>query len=310
MNYIKKIYHHLFDSEELKGIAQAVLACFWGAVMAVVIRYLTVDIQPLFLVFLRNVCAVLVMLPWAFTYFKHHSFHFKRMDLIVGRAVSGVIGMALFFYALYYLPAAQVTALSFTAPLITTLLAIIILKEKVSKHFWLALLWGFIGVLVIIRPDAKEFQAGTLFIMVATIFWAISNILVKKLTVVYPAKIMVFMMMCLMMFFSIPGALIYWQEIKLHQVGWIFLLGFATIQSQLAISRSYTHTDIRTVMPFDFLRLIFVSIFAYMIFGEVPDISTYLGACMIVISSLYVVYKVSKRGSVIQNRKNRFMNRI
>ncbi len=307
---LNRLYHRLFVSDEAKGIIQTIVACFWFALMAILIRYLSESLPPLLLVFLRNCAAVIVLMPWAYRHKQLWQAKIRRPDLILSRALTGVMGMMLFFYALALMPTAQVTALSFTVPLTSTLLAVFFLKEKVSIHFWLALLVGFCGVLLIVKPSAEGFDYNSLFVLSATTFWAFSNVLVKKLTTEYKPIHIVFMMMCFMTVLSLPAALWVWQGISVMQLVLIFVLGFSTVQGQIAITKAYSYTDIKIVMPFDFFRLLFVSIMAYFFFGETLKLSTLSGAILIVLSSLYVAYKVSGKGSIIRNIRNKMINRI
>ena len=308
--YLSALYHKIFYSEDLKGIALIIMSCLWLAVMAILIRYLSTDFSAFQLVFLRNLFSVFLLLPWAYKYIKKTGIKLERLDLLIGRAFSGLAGMVLLFLALYKLPTAQVTALSFTAPLITTLRAAIILKEKVSHHFWLSLVVGFIGVLIILRPGTDMFQVTGLLVLSATFFWSISNIYVKKLSVIYNPNVLVLIIMSMLSVISIPAAIWQWQPINYEKIAWVFLLAWVTTQAQVCISKAYKHADIKTLMPFDFMRLIFVSIFAYIIFGEVLDLHTLAGAVIITVSGIYVVFKVTKKGSVLEKSRGKLVSRL
>ncbi len=289
-----RYYHKWFHSNELKGIGHAVLGCFWFAVMAMVIRHISSSVDIYMMVFVRNCCSIIVLLPWlSFDELRKHPF--KRQDLLWARAVTGVIGMTLYFIALKGLPVTQVTAISFTMPLITTLMAAIFLKEKVSWHFIAALIWGFLGVLVIVHFGVGQFNMAMLAIIVGTFFWSASNIFVKKLVSVYSPLMSVFTMMLYMAVVSFFVAIFHLQAITLIQFLWLIVLGAVTVLGQLALTNAYHYTDVKVVMPFDFLRLLFVSALAFIFLQEKLEVHTLIGAVMIMGSSLYTAFKVSKK---------------
>jgi drug/metabolite transporter (DMT)-like permease len=289
-----RMYHKIFHSNDLKGIGHAVLGCFWFAVMALIIRHLSLTVDIYMMVFVRNCCSVLILLPWL-PWDEVRKHPFKRQDLLWARAVTGVVGMTLYFVALKGLPVTQVTAVSFTMPLITTLMAAIFLKEKVSWHFILALLWGFLGVLVIVHFGVGRFSMPMLAIIVGTFFWSASNIFVKKLVTVYSPLMSVFTMMACMAVVSFFLVIFHWQALNLVQFLWLIALGAVTVLGQLALTNAYHYTDVKVVMPFDFLRLLFVSALAFIFLQEKLEIHTLIGAVMIMGSSLYTAFRVSKK---------------
>ncbi len=288
---IKRIKGH-FNSYtiQVQGILHMVIACFWFAVMATMIRHISVNMHSFEMVFFRNLFSVMWAIPWAYK-IGLRNIKTKRWKLYGYRTISGVIGMSLLFYSLSVIPLTDAIALTFVVPIFTTLLAIIFLKEKVDIHRWAAILIGFIGVLFILRPSGESFQAASLLVIVTTLCWSSSNIMVKKLTATDDPKTIVFLAMALMTPISFPMALPYWQTPTVDQILWLVVLGWTSNQAQLSMAHAYSKADINIVLPFDFSRLIFISIFAFVFFGEVIDKWTALGAVIIFSSSVYVARK-------------------
>lgn len=273
-------------------------ACFWFSLMATLIRYISKDVPPFEMVFFRNLFSVFLLLPWAIKN-KIGMLHTKRWNLYGLRAISGVTGMCMLFYSLTIVPLTEAISLTFTVPLFTTIMAVILLKEKVNLQRWAAIAIGFLGVLVILRPGSDTFQYGSLLVVATTFFWSISNILVKKLTKTDNFKVIVFYMVMIMTPISLPIALTNWQTPDLRQLLLMLLLAFITNQAQFAMTKSYSKADMNVVLPFDFSRLIFITIFAYIFFGEVIDIYSAIGAVIIFSSSLYVAKKEASKNRQI-----------
>lgn len=280
-------------SNEMQGILLMLKACFWFAIMASIIRHVSQTMPPFEMVFFRNVFSVVCILPWAWK-FGFKNIRTKRIKLYLMRTISGVAGMTMLFYSISIIPLTQTIALTFTVPIFTTILAIFFLNERVGWHRWAAIIVGFIGVLIIVRPGAEAFHYGSLLVIATTCCWSVSNILVKKLTDTDDSKTIVFLMMLFMTPFSLPLALTVWQAPTLIEICWLFALGWISNQAQFAMTSAYSKTDINVVLPFDFSRLVFISIIAYIFFGEIIDIYTAIGAFIIFASSVYVA-RVERR---------------
>ena len=144
---------------------------------------------------------------------------------------------------------------------------------------------------MILRPGHDSFQYASLLVIATTICWSFSNIFVKKLTKTDDTKVIVFIMMVLMTPLSLPLALMVWQTPTYEQLAWLLLLGWISNQAQFSMTHAYSKADMSVVLPFDFSRLLFISILAYIFFGEVIDLWTIIGASIILASSVYVARK-------------------
>ncbi len=168
-------------------------SCVLSSVMAAITKHVSINMPPLEMVFFRNLFAVTCLLPWAMTRGIPH-IKAANFRLYFSRSLSSLFAMSMFFYAISIIPLTAAIALTFTVPLITTLLAAIFLNEKVGLHRWCALLIGFTGVVIILRPGQNSFQYASLMVLASTVAWSISNILIKKLTHTNHPRAMVFIM--------------------------------------------------------------------------------------------------------------------
>lgn len=280
-------------TQETQGIFYMLCACFWFSVMVVLVRVISEEVSAFVMVFFRNLSSFICMLPWMMR-FGVKNIRTKKPQLYFMRAISAIIGMSTLFYGLPLMRMTDAIALTFTTPLITTCLAMVFLGEKIGYHRILGLCVGFLGVLIITRPGGEAFQAASLFILTTATCWASSNILVKKLTATDNHRVIVCLMMLIMVPLSLPMAIVFWQPITFEQFMWMFLLGFVANQAQFSMTYAYSKTDISIVQPFDFSRLVFISVFAYIFFGEILSIWTLLGAVIIFSSALYVFSRERK----------------
>lgn len=278
---------------EMQGIIYMISGAFWFTSMTAIVRHLSAEMHPFQVVFFRNAFALMFLLPWLCKV-GVKSLNTTRMGLYLWRGCNGFVAMLLWFSALAAIPLPAAISLSFTAPLFTVLAAMFFLKEKVGVHRLVALAIGFLGTLIILRPGGAGFQASFMLALAASSLWAISNIIIKRLTATESPQSIVFYMTLVMTPLSLPFALYYWQPITLTQYGWLLLLGFVSNLAQISISHAYGKADISILQPFDFLRLIFASIIAYFAWGEVIDRWTLLGAVVIMTSTLYITHREAR----------------
>lgn len=270
------------------------ISCFFFAVMAVTVRHISEGVDPFALVFYRNLFALLIMLPILIRA-GHASISTKRFKTHFWRSFSGVIGMLLFMIALAKLPTTRAIALSFTAPLFMTIAAMIFLKEQVGMHRWGALIVGFIGVLIILRPGLGVFEFTSLIMIAATCAWAVSGILVKKLSATERPEAMLIYLALLSIPLSFPMLMIHPQIPNLQEALWLLFLAVISSMAQYSMFKAYGKTEVTVILPFDFSRLVFVTIFSYFLFGEMLDMWTGVGAMVIILSTVYISRRETKR---------------
>lgn len=255
------------------------------SLMGVFIRLASADLHTTVIVFLRNIVTVFALLPFAI----RNDFALLRTKRLKGhfwRGTIGVLGMQGWFYCVATLPLNQATALSFTAPIFSTLFAVLLLKEKADARHWLAMLVGFVGVLIILRPAGGDFSLQSLFVLFTTSIWAITGMFIKSLTGSESPLRIVFFMVFFMSLWSLPPALYHWQMPDAH--GWFFIaiIALTSFSMQWCLAKAYSLSDVVKLTPFDFSRLVFTACFAYIAFGETTDWYTWLGAAVIVGSVL------------------------
>lgn len=276
----------------LRGVLFMVASTASFSLMNVFIRMGAEDVPVTMQVFLRNFLTVLVLLPLAF----RNDFALlrtQRMKSHFWRATVGVIGMQVWFYCVSILPLNQATALSFTAPIFTTLVAVVLLKEKADLWRWLGIGASFIGVMIILQPGGG-FTWQSLLVLLATSMWALASVLVKSLTSTETPLRIVFFMSMFMALWSLPPALYHWRWPAPE--AWVILLAMATTAffAQWLLAKAYKETEVVKLVPFDFGRLIFTALFAYIAFGETSHLHTWIGAAIILGCALIAIRRDAK----------------
>ncbi len=268
------------------GIFWTIVSCLCSGIMVNMVKKVSVDLGTIEIIFLRNVFAFVIFLPIVF-YLGFRKFRTNRIKLHFLRSSTGLISMMIFFHALSIMNVSVVTAISFTAPLFTAILAVYFFKDRMNVHQLFALFVGFIGVLIVIRPGTDTFNIHMLSMLVCTMFWALSGIIIKKLSETETPIQTTFFMTFFMMIFSAPVAIIYWSQPSLEAYAWIFGIALVSNLLQYSLAKSLTSADFSVVLPFDFTRLIFSAGIAYIAFGEPMDINAAMGSVVILTSAFY-----------------------
>lgn len=258
--------------------------------MGVFIKLSSSQLHPLEVVFFRNFLALFFLTPWIF---KQRATVFKsnRKKLYTLRAVFNVVGMAAGFTALTLIPLAEATALSFTAPLFATLGAALILGEVVRQRRIIAIFFGFIGMLIILRPGIEAISPGALLAIANAITIAITVLIVKKLTITEKPITIVAYMALLQTPMALIPALFYWEWPSLITWTWLFCLAGAGTIGHLMYTKAIQLAEVSQLQPIDFVRLPIIALFGYIVFAEQPGIWVWIGGAVIFLSTAYVTHR-------------------
>lgn len=274
----------------LLGCGAMLASTVFFATMHAGVRHLSADIHPFEIAFFRNFFGLIFLAPLilkgggALLHTRHFNWHLLR-------AAINLVAMLLFFYALSITPLATVQALSFTAPLFTTILAVIFLREQVRFRRWAAVVIGFIGVLIILRPGVQSVDLGSLLVLASALVWATTMIIIKRLSNTdSPLTITAFVTLFLTIFSLLP-ALWVWTWPSGSDWWWLVFAGAAGTLGQLCVAKAFAYTETTIVLPFDFAKIIWGSILGYVFFAEYVDAYTWIGATVIFSGATYVAFR-------------------
>jgi drug/metabolite transporter (DMT)-like permease len=278
----------------LRGITVMVISTVAFSSMHAAIVFVSKDLHPFQIAFFRNLFGLLIFIP----VIRQSGLVLWRTDRVgmhILRSVLNVMAMLAFFTALTLTPLPRVTALSFTAPLFMALLAVLFLGERMYAFRWYALLLGFAGTLIILRPGVIPLEIGSLLVIGSAFIWSVTMVVIKKLSQTETSLTITGHMVLWLSLFSFIPALYVWQMPSV--TGWLLLvfIGCCGTFAQLLLAEALKQADSTTVMPFDFLKLVWASLFGYFLFGQTSDAFVWIGAVLVFSAGMYVTWHERRR---------------
>lgn len=251
------------------------------------VRTLGSDMDPIQAAFIRYVIGVVLLLPLILR-LKPSERYSRRLGLHALRGVVHGLAVILWFYAMARIPIADVTALGFTAPIFTTIGAALFLGERIRGHRVAAVVAGFLGVLVILRPGIDEVSLGALAQLCAAPCFAASYLIAKRLTDTESSTTVVCYLSVVVTLMLLPWALLVWRTPTWTELAWLSATaGFATL-GHYTMTRAFHAAEITAVQPVMFLQLVWATLLGLIAFGETPDAWTWLGGAIVVGSITYI----------------------
>ena len=274
-------------------------ATLLAAVMNSVARHVMETVEPVQLVFFRNLFAFFFIIPMLWRV-GLGPLKTERFGMHLGRAGLNVVNMMVWFTAISLAPLAEVTALGFSAPIFATILSVVFFREVVGLRRWSAIIVGFIGTMVILQPGFDTVTVGHGLTLTAAVMWAGVLLIIKSLSHTESSITIVAYMSILMTPMSLIPALFVWVWPTWTELAWLALIGVCGGAAQYLLAQAFHEADISVVMPFDFAKLVWIALIAYIAFAEVPTWTTWLGGAIIFASGVYIA-----RREAIKNRERR-----
>ena len=238
--------------------------------------------------FFRGFCGII---PLVFMVPKKRYFDFyktKRAFLHFKRCFAGLIAIVAIFIALRKLPLATVVSITFAAPIFTTIMSIFLLNEKVGLYRWLAVIVGFIGILIISEPGLNSLNLYYIYPIIFCLGLSYVAIAIKQLSSTEPVWLISFyfsLSIMFLSFFTVPQG---WVLPTTIDIILLSLLGILGGLANLWLTQSYKFSDVSLVTPLKYLALIFAIIFGYIIWEEIPTPKTLIGSALVIISSIII----------------------
>jgi len=270
-----------------------VISGFCATFMNVIVREAARELHPFEITFFRCLFGFVVLIPWIVR-IGPSALRTRKKLYYTLRGFVSLVSMLAWFYGITLVPLATATALNFTSPLFATLGAALVLHETVRMRRWSALVVGFIGVIVILRPGVEALDPYALLIVFSAMTGGMNVVTVKFLArTESPTAIVTYLMLFLTPLSLIP-ALFVWQWPSLVAIAWLVVLGGLGTLSHLSMIRGYGLVDASACAPFEFLRLPFAAFLGYALFSEVTDLWTWIGAVAIAVSAIYVARREAR----------------
>ena len=270
--------------------------------MAACIKYLGAAIPAGETMFVRGVISLVVLAVIAWRVAGLHILKTQNLRSHALRSLSGTASMFCWFTALPLIPLADFTAISFTAPMFLTVLAMLFLGERIHGYRWTALIVGLLGVLITIGPHVS-FGGNTMGIALslgAAMFSALAMLFLRGMSGSggEHAITITFYFSAFVMIVGGVTAIAGWPMPTLQQWLVIVLAGFFGVFGQLLMTFSYRYAEVSTIAPLDYTNLLLAVAFGYYFFAEVPHWSMWVGAPLVIAAGLIILWREYRRYAV------------
>lgn len=211
--------------------------------------------------------------------------------LVALRGILAGIGTIFGFYAFSTLPLADVYAIVFGVPIVVTILSIPVLKEQVGIHRWSAVLVGFAGILVMVRPGSTQLSLGHLAALAAMLNGAVITLILRKIAGTEHAPALVSSVVLGMFLVSLPGAILAFRTPDLAHLGLIAVAGLTMGIAQFIMLRAFRVAPAVSVAPMQYTMMVWALLYGVVIFGDSLRINLLVGAAIVMASSLYIMHR-------------------
>ncbi|HPA02470.1 MAG TPA: DMT family transporter [Chiayiivirga sp.] len=265
---------------------------FFGS-MAVVIRLASAELHPFEIAFFRNLFGFVFALPLLF---RHGPglLRTSHLSLYFVRCLIGIASMLCGFWAIVHLPLAEAISISYSTPLFVTIGAALVLGEVVRIRRWSAVVIGFLGVLLIVRPGAAGFSVHTLAALAAAVLSGCVAISIKFLSRTEKPDAIVLYTTLLWVPMSLAPALYVWTWPHGITWLWIVLAGLFGTAGHMFWTRALKLGDASMLTPISFVQVLIVGVYGWLLFDETVDGWTVAGASVILVANSYIAYRETR----------------
>lgn len=253
--------------------------------------------DPFQIVFLRNLIALPMVSAVVLYMIGMSGFVTSHLRIHALRGILMLAGGYTFFKGLEALALAEATALVFSAPIFITALSVPLLGEEVGWRRWIAVLVGFVGVLIIVQPGGSTFQLASLYVICTAVFYALFMISARLLGQRESMWTMMFFVMLFPMLYAVPFAVAVWIPVRASDLSLFVVLALFGALGITLIGQAFRFAPAAVVAPFDYTALIWASLFGWLIWRDTPEMWTLVGASVIVFSGIFIVVRESRQAT-------------
>jgi len=255
-------------------------------IMAIAVRELSDTMNTFEILTLRSIVGLAITFAFVMR-FGWHEIRTERLKLHLVRNVFHFGGQFGWFLGISLLPLATVFTLEFTIPVWAAMLAVIVLRERLHHARIIAIICGFGGVLIIMKPGAEVVDLASLIVVGAAFGYAVSYITTKPLVVTDSPLAILFYMNLMQLPFGLVPAIFTWVQPTTNDVLWIVLVGVTALTAHYCVTRAFQVADTLTVIPLDYLRMPLVAVIGYVFYQESFELTLFAGAVVIIAGNFY-----------------------
>ena len=272
------------------GLAYILLSVFFASLMVILIKYLSDYMNIYSILFYRGFFGFILVLPFFFK-LNPNILITKRIHIHFIRSIVNALALYFWFTSLTLSSLADVSAIGNSAPIFATLLAILFMKEKIFFSRITAIVFGFIGVIIILNPNFNYVELGHYYALTAAVLWGFLVVFLKNLSRTENSFSVIFYFQ---LFLFVSFGIFFYDFIevadKLNFVLILLLALFGNL-SQICYFQALKLKDITFISPFEYLRFIFLTVFGIIFFYEYPNLRTYIGSFVIFLGILILNFK-------------------
>ena len=278
------------------GIACAVIGLFGMAVMDACAKFLGAGYAISQIILARNAFGLVTILVFVLVAGGGlASLKPKRPALLVARSAANLGAAFLFFTGLRYLPLADAFAIAFAAPLFITALSVPVLGEHVGIRRWAAVIFGFVGVLVVVQPGSATFRVEALLPLGAALSYAIAMLIGRKQTKYLTTSAILFWPSLIAIGVTALMMPAQWQTPSLPDFGLFVFMGVIGTAGMMLITQGYRFAPAAVIAPFDYSVLLWGVIFGWVIWRDVPGPNVWIGSAILIASGLYILHRETRK---------------
>ncbi len=279
------------------------VAAFGFSLMVVLIKTAGERLPVVQILFLRQLGMTLMIAPQLMKTFPG-SLKTDNLHLHAARMGLALIAMTFGFSAVINMPLADATAIGFAKSFFVTIFAVLILKETVGVYRWTAVVVGFLGVLVMLKPGSTGYSIYGLMALTAAASAGMVMVIIRKLSRTdSPNTILAYQAIGVGLIMAVPAAIM-WVPPTPREWAILAAIGFVAYYAQKANIYAFAYGEASMLASLDYVRLVYATLFGWLIFSELPSMTTWVGAGIIVLASLYTVHRESKRKQRIASGPN------
>ncbi len=282
-------------STQLLGIILVIIHAFSMSILYAVGKNLTKAVSPEQVSFLYKTSVFLITFPWCLKNGISGLLYTTKIHLHIARAIFSLTGTVCFYHGIASIKIIDAAAVTYLENILVLIVGILIFKEKTTSAKIVAGIFGVLGTILVMKPGF-EFNHGYFYLFGALIFWLLNNITIKVLGRTERSKTQLFYSSMFGSLFSLP--LIWgrsWEGFMFEHMEYVVIMAIFHALHTVCIFRALKLGDISTVMPFDYTRLIFTGVIGYIVFNEVPGVTSFIGYCLIIFGGIYLIVEEGKK---------------
>ncbi len=293
------------DSQRpLFGIVAMLGSVFLFGTMDATVKWLSAGYPTWQIMFFRSLVALLPISIFVARAGGIRVLRTRRPGLHLLRATIGVSAMGSAFYGLGKLPLADAMAIFHSAPILMTALSVPLLGEKVGIRRWTAVIIGFLGVLLVVKPGSDVFSVYALFMLAAAFFVGIASNIIRTLSRTDdPACITFYFTLMATTVSGVLSLLFGWNRPPAMDLALLFAVGILGGCAQYLMTLSFKNAEVGLVSPLKYVMIVIGGFFGYVIWGEVPDGLSLIGIFVIISSGVYTMHRETRLNRVISLRR-------